>query len=346
VSSGRAWARATAALVALLASATAAIADDGDRAPTLTPALTLAEALAEAQAQSPILGAAAEDGRRAAGLARAAAGVDDLIVEVEAEGLVRSSEAGGRRGCSRTPSSTRSPPGPRCGSPLPWGRSGRPRGPRRARALDHPRRAGPAPASDVTTHDPQPERRAGVGSSRSCAIEDAALTPPGGAPRRSRSRPRPRATPASRPRVALEVARAYWELAYAERELELRAHALVLARDQLAVTQARAGVGHRRRARRGGGRASDRGARGGPHRRRRRADRAQPRAGGRDRPRPARAPPGRRRSARRSDPQRRRPTPWRGPWRGRRSWRRSATRPGPPTSSCVAPPTTDDRAST
>jgi hypothetical protein len=136
--------------VALLASATAAIADDGDRA----PALTLAEALAEARAQSPILGAAAEDGRRAAGLARAAAGVDDLVVEVEAEGLVRSSEAVAGAVFQDTELDAVAARAA-LWQPLPWGgRVGLEVREERARSTTRVALAGPA--SDVTTtiHSP------------------------------------------------------------------------------------------------------------------------------------------------------------------------------------------------
>jgi outer membrane protein TolC len=236
VSSGRAWARATAALVALLASATAAIADDGDRA----PALTLAEALAEARAQSPILGAAAEDGRRAAGLARAAAGVDDLVVEVEAEGLVRSSEAVAGAVFQDTELDAVAARAA-LWQPLPWGgRVGLEVREERARSTTRVALAGPA--SDVTTtiHSPsvalvwvQPLLRDRGRSAHTAGRRAAALAVEAEAARHT----------GVEAAVALEVARAYWELAYAERELELRAHALVLARDQLAVTQARAGVG-------------------------------------------------------------------------------------------------------
>ncbi len=221
------------ALIALAAPAVA-LADDATRP------ITLAEALATARGHNPsyLAAVAARDG--AAAQVRGAAGVDDRVLEAGVDGLTRAADPvvgpffqetgvdaiGGHVALWQ---------------PLPWGgRVGVSVADQVARTSV--RVAAGGPVSDITTtvHQPRAE----------LVWQQPLLRDRG---RRNHAAPAARAAAAASAeeaaRLAAEVAlahdveRAYWELAYAEREVEIRASALALARDQLGVTRARAEVG-------------------------------------------------------------------------------------------------------
>jgi hypothetical protein len=225
---------ALAAVLLALAAPTAARADDATRT------ITLADALAEARAHNPSYRAAiaARDG--AAAQARGAAGVDDRLLEAGVDGLTRAADPvtgpffqetgvdaiGGHVALWQ---------------PLPWGgRVGVEVAEQVARTSV--RVAAGGPVSDITTtvHQPRAElvwqqpllrdrgrRGHAAAPARASAAADAAEA--------SRA--------AAEVALAYDVERAYWELAYAEREVQIRDSALALARDQERVIAARAEVG-------------------------------------------------------------------------------------------------------
>lgn len=225
---------ALAAVLLALAAPTAARADDATRT------ITLADALAEARAHNPSYRAAiaARDG--AAAQARGAAGVDDRLLEAGVDGLTRAADPvtgpffqetgvdaiGGHVALWQ---------------PLPWGgRIGVEVAEQLARTSV--RVAAGGPVSDITTtvHQPRAEL-----VWQQPLLRDRGRRSHAAAPARARAA----ADAAEAGRAAAEVAlaydveRAYWELAYAEREVQIRDSALALARDQERVIAARAEVG-------------------------------------------------------------------------------------------------------
>lgn len=210
------------------------------RADDATRSLTLDEALATARAHNPsyLAAIAASDGAHAQ--VRSAAGIDDRVLEAGVDGLTRAADpvdgpffqetavdaVGGHVALWQ---------------PLPWGgRVGVSVAEQVARTRVRVAAGGPAVDIATTVHQPRAElvwqqpllrdrgrRSHGAVRARAAAgaaAEDAARV-------------------AAEVALARDVARAYWELAYAEREVEIRTSALALARDQLAITQARAQVG-------------------------------------------------------------------------------------------------------
>ncbi|MBL8622091.1 MAG: TolC family protein [Myxococcales bacterium] len=222
--------------VALIALAAPAVAHADDT----TRPITLAEALATARAHNPgyLAAVAARDG--AAAQVRGAAGVDDRVLEAGVDGLTRAADpvagpffqetgvdaVGGHVALWQ---------------PLPWGgRVGVSVAEQVARTSVRVAAGGPVTDITTTVHQPRAE----------LVWQQPLLRDRG---RANHGAPAARAAAAASAeeaaRVAAEVAlahdveRAYWELAYAEREVEIRASALALARDQLSVTRARAEVG-------------------------------------------------------------------------------------------------------
>lgn len=222
--------------IALIALAAPAVAHADDA----TRPITLAEALAAARAHNPSYLAAVATRDGAAAQARGAAGVDDRVFEAGVDGLTRAADP--VTGPFFQETGTDAIGGHvALWQPLPWG------GQVGVAIADQVARtsvrvAAGGPVSDITTtvHQPRAElvwqqpllrdrgrANHGAPAARAAAVASAEEA----------------ARVAAEVALAHDVERAYWELAYAEREVEIRASALALARDQLSVTRARAEVG-------------------------------------------------------------------------------------------------------
>ncbi|MBK9035026.1 MAG: TolC family protein [Myxococcales bacterium] len=202
--------------------------------------LTLADALAVARTDNPALRGQQVAVARAEATARAARGVDDLIVEGGVEGTARTSPA--IAGAAFQDTATRAVAArASVWQPLPWGgRVGVQVADDVARVTSRVAIGGPAVDITTTAHRPRVELiwLQPLARGRGRAVHD---------------RPRHQAeltaaveragVTARGAQLGLDVATAYWELAYAAHEVALREHALVVARDQLAVTRARTDVG-------------------------------------------------------------------------------------------------------
>ncbi len=222
------------ALIAVLAFAGTASAED-------TRPIALSDAIAIARDGNDTRAAQAVAVERARVLVDAAAGVDDLIVDATAEGLTRSTEPTTGPFFQETDLDAATA---RVGvwKPLSWG--GRvgvqvSDGISRTHALLS---AGGGPTQELayTVHTPRAElvwmqpllrgrgrdlhdagrRVARAGAEAEAAMLDLADT-----------------------RLVLDVSRAYWELAYATRELGIRQSALTLAGEQLTITRAKLAAG-------------------------------------------------------------------------------------------------------
>lgn len=225
--------RALAIGVALAALAATAHAD----APR---PIALADAIAIARAGNDTRAAQAVEVERARARIDASDGIDDLVLEAGAEALTRSTEPsvgpffqdtdldaiGGQVGAWQ---------------PLPWGgRVGVQVRQDVVRTRARLAAVGPAMDLDYTVHHPRVELTWVQPLLR-------------GRGRASHDAPRRLARAAAAAEVAVlgvvddqlvvDVAAAYWELAYAAREVTIRDSALALARAQLAITQARTDVG-------------------------------------------------------------------------------------------------------
>ena len=246
-----AWAAALIAAVAVARPVGPARADglgdlddlDGGAPPAIPDdarPITLADAIAGARAHNPGYQAAVARHDAARARVGAAAGVDDLVIEASATGLTRAASPVAGAFLDETAVDAI---GARVGlwQPLPWGgRVGLEVGDDVVRSTARIAIGGPVDDRTSTIHQPRAELvwqqpllrdrgRAHHGAARALAAAGADLED---AARRG-----------AETTLVLDVARAYWELAYAERAVAIRVSALARARDQLAVTQARAAVG-------------------------------------------------------------------------------------------------------
>ncbi len=206
-----------------------------------TRPMSLDEAIAIARAQNDTRAGQATAAERAEALAGATRGVDDLVVEAGAEGLIRRSEASEGPFFQETAIDAASA---HVGvwKPLSWGgrvgvqvREGLTR-------TDALLTAGPGPSQplDYTVHSPrvelvwqQPLLR-GRGRDLHQAQQRAA---------RAGADAEHALLALADTQLVLDVSRTYWELAYATREVAIRESALALAGEQLEITKARASVG-------------------------------------------------------------------------------------------------------
>ena len=223
-------------LAAVLATAAApALADDAATRP-----ITLADAVATARAANDAYLAEVASSDRAAAEARAAAGIDDVVVELGADGLTRSIDPVDGPFFQETDLDAL---GARAAvwKPLAWGgRIGVEVGTEVARSTSRIAAGGPVQDITATIHRPRaelvwmqpllrdrgaaahqaPRRIAAAGAEAAVALRTLAETG-----------------------LVRDVTRAYWELAYAAREVTIRRSALALAEEQLTITRARAAVG-------------------------------------------------------------------------------------------------------
>ena len=225
-------AAALAGLAALASTATAARADERP--------IALADAIAIARAGNDTRAAQAVEVERARARIAAADGADDLVLEAGAEGLTRMSDpvAGpffqetALDGLAGRVAAWK---------PLPWGgRVGVQVREDVARTEARLAAGGPPTGLDYTVHGARAELiwMQPLLRGRGRAAHDA--------PRRlARAAADAEAARlvAADDQLVLDVTAAYWELAYAAREVAIRDSALALAREQLAITRARTEVG-------------------------------------------------------------------------------------------------------
>jgi outer membrane protein TolC len=219
-------------LVTLLATSAVAFAD--------ARPITLTEAVAIARDGNDTRAAQAVAAERARVQVGAAEGIDDLVIDASVEGLTRSTEPSAGPFFQETDVEAVST---RVGvwKPLSWGgRVGVHLSDGMSRTEALLAAGGPASMLAYTVHTPRAElvwqqpllrgrgrdvhdagrRVARAGADAEDAMLDLADT-----------------------RLVLDVSRAYWELAYATREVSIRESSLALAGEQLAITRARVGAG-------------------------------------------------------------------------------------------------------
>ena len=214
-----------------------AAAEDGAGA---TRPIALAEAIEIARGGNDTRAGQESAAARAAALAGAADGIDDLLIEGNAEGLTRTSEPTvgpffqelDVDGVSARVAAWK---------PLPWGgRVGLQVSEGVARTRARITAGGPPLDLDYTVHNPRVE----------LVWQQPLLRGRGRGARDANRRAARAGADAETAMLALvdtqlvlDVTRTYWELAYATREVAIRQSALALAGEQLEITRARAGVG-------------------------------------------------------------------------------------------------------